>query len=52
MQYDLVMPLEFYSGDLLRPLLELVRSDEFRAAVDALGGYDTSMMGEVVAEID
>ena len=50
-QYDLVIPTEFYTGDLLKPLLELVRSDEFKSAVDALGGYDTTMMGHVVAEL-
>lgn len=51
-QYDLVIPREFYTSDLLQPFLELVRSDEFKSGVDALGGYDTSMMGKVVAEID
>jgi putative molybdopterin biosynthesis protein len=50
-QYDLVIPTEFYTGDLLMPLLELVRSDEFKSAVDTLGGYDTTMMGHVVAEL-
>ena len=51
-QYDLVAPREFYDSDLLRPLLELIRSDAFRVAVDALGGYDTSSTGSVVAELD
>ena len=36
---------------LLAPLLDLIRSDEARLAVDALGGYETSCMGEVVAEV-
>ena len=51
-QYDLVVPREFYDSDLLRPLFELIRSDAFRGAVDALGGYDTSSTGRVVAELD
>ncbi len=51
-QYDLVAPREFYDSDLLRPLFELIRSDAFRVAVDALGGYDTSSTGSVVAELD
>ena len=51
-QYDLVVPREFYDSDLLRPLFELIRSDAFRGAVDALGGYDTSSTGQVVAELD
>ena len=49
-QYDLVIPREFYEGEMLQPLLTLIRSDEFRRDVEALGGYDTSMMGQVVAE--
>ena len=51
-QYDLVIPREFYEVDLLSPLLDLIRSDDARQTVDALGGYNTSSMGEVKAEID
>ena len=51
-QYDLVVPREFYDSDLLRPLFELIRSEAFRGAVKALGGYDTSSTGSVVAELD
>lgn len=51
-QYDLIVPREFYDSDLLRPLFEVIRSDAFRGAVDALGGYDTSSTGRVVAELD
>ena len=50
-QYDLVIPLEFYESDLIQPLMSLVRGDEFRRQVEALGGYDTSTMGQVVAEL-
>ena len=50
-QYDLVIPRAHYESELLAPLLELVRSVEFRDAVVALGGYDISTMGHVVAEI-
>ena len=50
-QYDLVIPRELYEGELLAPLLALIRKDGFRHEVDALGGYDTSTMGQVVAEI-
>ena len=50
-QYDLVIPSEFYEGELLAPLLELVRSEEFRLQVEDLGGYDTSSMGEVVTDL-
>ena len=47
-QYDLVIPTDFYDGDLLAPLLGLIRSVEFKSEVEALGGYDTSSTGEVV----
>jgi len=50
-QYDLVIPREHYDSDLLAPLLNLIRGDEFKSQVDALGGYDTSATGTVVAEI-
>ena len=48
-QYDLVIPTEFYGSDLLQPLLALIKSEEFRLEVEALGGYDTSTMGCIVA---
>ncbi|MCC7355517.1 MAG: molybdopterin biosynthesis protein [Anaerolineae bacterium] len=47
-RYDLVIPKEYYEGDLLRPLLEVTRSTGFQAQVAGLGGYDTSQMGEVL----
>jgi molybdopterin molybdotransferase/putative molybdopterin biosynthesis protein len=49
-QYDLVIPQEFYASDLLQPLLHLIRSAAVKQQVAALGGYDVSCMGEVVAE--
>ncbi len=50
-QYDLVIPRAYYESDLLRPLLELLSNEEFRQAVDDLGGYDVTRMGQVQAEI-
>ena len=47
-RYDLVIPAQFYDSELLTPLLVLIRSDEFKSEVGALGGYDTSGTGEVV----
>jgi putative molybdopterin biosynthesis protein len=46
-----VVPREMYESDLLKPLWDLIRGPDFRQQVQALGGYDTSRMGEVVAEI-
>ena len=50
-QYDLAIPAELYDGEVLAPLLALIRDEAFRQQVDALGGYDTSRMGEVVARL-
>jgi putative molybdopterin biosynthesis protein len=52
-RYDLVIPRRYYVDDLLVPLLALIRDPqaEFRSAVQALGGYDTTNMGEVLAEL-
>jgi len=48
-RYDLVIPRVHYESELLRPLLELIRGPHLRRVVDALPGYDTAHMGEVVA---
>ena len=50
-QYDLVIPSEHYESEPVQFVLEIIRGDSFRAEVDALGGYDTSSMGDVVAEL-
>ena len=49
-RYDLVIPRVHYESELLRPLLDLIRGPELRKAVDALPGYDTAHMGEIVFE--
>jgi putative molybdopterin biosynthesis protein len=51
-RYDLVIPREYYQSELLAPLLELLGDAEFRQAVAALPGYDTSPMGSVIARIE
>jgi len=48
-KYQLIIPKAYYESDLLAPMLEIIRSEHFRQAVSALGGYDVSEMGEVVA---
>lgn len=50
-QYDLVIPRVHYDSDLLQPLLALLQDADFRREVDGLGGYDTSNMGKVLAEL-
>ncbi len=50
-RYDLAIPRGYYESPLLAPLLERIRDDGFQKEVAALGGYDVSEMGAVVAEI-
>ena len=48
-QYDLVIPAEFYDSELLAPMLEMIRSSDFQAEVQSLGGYNVSEMGTLKA---
>jgi putative molybdopterin biosynthesis protein len=50
-RFDLVIPTEQYEGELLAPLVALLRQPgrALRRAVAALGGYDTAPMGKVLA---
>ncbi len=50
-QYDLVIPEEFYDGDIFKPVLEVINNQKFKEDVEDLGGYDTSMMGHEVIRI-
>jgi putative molybdopterin biosynthesis protein len=50
-RYDLIIPSVFAGGDLLAPLFELLKSQSFQNAVNSLPGYDTGMMGNVIAEV-
>ncbi len=50
-RYDLVIPKRYYESDLLAPLLAIIRGPEFQEQVAALGGYDTSQTGQVIAEL-
>ncbi len=51
-RYDLVIPVEHYQSPLLKPLLDIIRSADFRSKVERLGGYDTSEMGREIAVLD
>ncbi len=44
-RYDLVIPIANYRSELLAPILSTVISDEFKAVVNKVGGYDTSQTG-------
>lgn len=45
-RYELVIPREYYEDALLEPLLALLHDEAFRNAVEAMPGYDVTIMGE------
>lgn len=50
-RYDLVIPRVHYESEQLRPLLGLIHGPRLRHAIAGLPGYDTTHMGEIVAEL-
>jgi putative molybdopterin biosynthesis protein len=50
-RYDLVIPTTFYESELLVPLLEILEDEHFRQTVENLPGYDTGVMGTIIARI-
>lgn len=48
-RYDLVIPRNYYESPFLEPLLTILQQPSFRAEVEKLGGYDTSLMGQIIA---
>lgn len=48
-RYDLVIPREHYESAVLAPLLDLVKDDSFKQAIEDLGGYVTRETGAVTA---
>jgi len=51
-QYDLVIPDSILETDYVQTLLETVRSENFRNRVTALGGYNPSKSGKLIAQIN
>ncbi len=51
-RYDLAIPAEFYGTPLLDALLSIIRTDRgLREQLVAMGGYDVSEMGKIMAEL-
>jgi putative molybdopterin biosynthesis protein len=48
-RYDLVMPVTFLHDLRIEAVLKLIRSKEFQARIEALGGYETRLTGQVMA---
>ncbi len=49
-RYDLLIPCRFWEDPRIQAVLAALRSEAFREAVRALGGYDVSPMGEIAWE--
>jgi molybdopterin molybdotransferase/putative molybdopterin biosynthesis protein len=50
-QYDLIMPSGIREDPNIQVVLEIIRSDNFRKRVTALGGYDASKSGQFWMEV-
>jgi putative molybdopterin biosynthesis protein len=50
-RYDLVVYKHDLEKSNFQTLLSILRSAEFKAEVNGLGGYDTSQMGEIIGEL-
>jgi len=50
-QYDLVIPAEFLNAAPVQAVLDIAVSSPFQTELEALGGYDSSRTGTVVAEL-
>lgn len=51
-RYDLVIPKIHLEGDLLSPIFDLMRNEQFRRKITAMGGYDVSQMGNEVMDFN
>ncbi|MBO8169260.1 MAG: molybdopterin biosynthesis protein [Thermoanaerobacteraceae bacterium] len=47
-RYDLCIPGDYLDKPLVKKLLSVIRSEEFRRQVEALGGYDASQSGTII----
>jgi putative molybdopterin biosynthesis protein len=48
-QYDLVIPDKFFESARIQTILETIVTPEFKARVEALGGYSTEKTGTVTS---
>jgi putative molybdopterin biosynthesis protein len=50
-RYDLIMLRQDVEKPDFQTLISILRSSEFRKEIDGMGGFDTSQMGDIIAEI-
>lgn len=51
-EYDLVIPVRYARDERIIALFEVIRSEDFKSAVQAMGGYGTAQTGEILWEYD
>ncbi len=51
-RYDLVVPAEHFDSEHVEPVLQVAKQPEFAQAINKLPGYDTSRLGELIAELE
>jgi len=49
--YELIIPDEYYKGELLAPLIDLLNDPKFKSLVAEFPGYDVTNMGTVITRI-
>jgi putative molybdopterin biosynthesis protein len=49
-RYDLIIPKIFLEDDLLTPLFELLKNEEFRQEISRMAGYDVLDMGKIIGD--
>jgi putative molybdopterin biosynthesis protein len=47
-RYDLIIPEKYWEEEKVQALVAVIRSNEYRDAVEALGGYDLTQTGNVL----
>lgn len=47
-RYDLLIPRRHLEDPRVQAVLDLIRTDDFRESIEALGGYETQLTGQVM----
>ena len=48
-RFDFIVPAEHWETPAIRKVVDILRDTVFQDAVEALGGYNTEMTGQVMA---
>ncbi|MBK5241249.1 molybdopterin biosynthesis protein [Clostridium sp.] len=46
--YDFAVPVEFLDMDMIKEFIKVIKTDEFKAELDKLSGYDYTDIGEII----